>query len=49
VDNPVEMPEFPEKARLSAGSVFRHFGIETDLNGHLNGHLKPACLPATKS
>ena len=41
------MPEFPEKARLSAGMVFPHFGIETDLNGHLNGHLKPARRAST--
>ena len=34
------MPEFPEKARLSAGRRFAHFGIGTYLNGHLNGLLR---------
>src|ERR1019366_6249574 len=42
--DPVEMPEFPEKGRLSAGMVFPHFGIETDPNGHLNGHHLAAAV-----
>ena len=43
------MPEFPEKARLSAGKRFAHFGIETSLNGHRNRHHVPSVQPSVRS
>ena len=37
VENPDEMPEFPEKTRLSAGLRFAHYGGISYLNWHTTG------------